>query len=68
MFPLPPPLHNIIITPVFSPILYFPYAGLTTLLYPILGYLSLLYTQLISFLVSLDYGSCDPCVPPSATR
>ena len=56
------------IRPVLSPFLYFPYAGLNTLLYPILGYLLLLYTELISFLVSLDYGSYDPCVPPSATR
>ena len=51
-----------------SPFLYFSYAGLTTLLYLILGYLLLLYTQLISFLVSLDYGFYDPCVSPSATR
>ena len=58
----------ICIRPVLPPFLYFPYAGLTILLYPILGYLSLLYTQLISFLLSLDYGSYDPCVPPSATR
>ena len=28
----------------------------------------MLYNQLISFLVSLDYGSYDLCVPPSATR
>ena len=40
---------RICIRPVLSPFLYFPYAGLTTLLYPILGYLLLLYTQLISF-------------------
>ena len=53
---------RICIRPVLSPFLYFPYVGLTTLLYPILGYLFLLYTQLISFLVSLDYGSYDPCV------
>ena len=59
---------RICIRPVLSPFLYFPYAGLTPLLYPILGYLLLLYTQLISFLVSLDYGSYDPCVPPSANR
>ena len=59
---------RICIRPVLSPFLHFPYAGLTILLYPILGYHSLLYSQLISFLVSLDYGSYDPCVPPSATR
>ena len=59
---------RICIRPVLSPFLYFPYAGLTFLLYRILGYLSLLYNQLISFSVSLDYGSYDPCVPPSATR
>ena len=33
---------RICIRPVLSPFLYFPYAGLTILLYPILGYLSLL--------------------------
>ena len=59
---------RICIRPVLSPFFYFPYAGLTILLYRILGYLSLLYKQFISFLVSLDYGSYDPCVPPSATR
>ena len=59
---------RICIRPVLSLFLYFPYAGLTILLYPNLGYLPLLYTQLISFLVSLDYGSYDPCVSPSAIR
>ena len=59
---------RICVRPVLSPFLYFPYAGLTILLYRILGYLSLLYNQLIFFSVSLDYGSYDPCVPPSATR
>ena len=59
---------RICIRPVLSPFLYSPYAGLTIRLYPILGYHSLIYNQLISFLVSLDYGSYDPCVPPLATR
>ena len=68
MTPATTPFARICIRPVLSPFLYFPYAGLTTLLYPILGYHSLLYKQLISFLVSLDYGSYDPFVPPSATR
>ena len=56
------------IRPVLSPFLYFPYAGLT---YPILldsriSLVALHTTHL--FLVSLDYGSYDACVPPSATR
>ena len=38
---------RICIRPVLSPFLYFPYAGLTTLLYPILGYFSLLYTHCV---------------------
>ena len=49
---------------VLSPFLSFPYAGLT---YPILldSRISLVaLPQLISFLVSLDYGSEDPCVTP----
>ena len=58
---------RICIRPVLSPFLYFPYAGLT---YPILldSRISLVaLPQLISFLVSLYYGSYDPFVPPSAT-
>ena len=53
---------RICIRPVLSPFLYFHYAGLT---YPILLDSRI---SLVSFLVSLDYGSYDPRMPPSATR
>ena len=58
----------ICIRPVLSPLLYFFYAGLT---YPILlDYrISLVaLPQLIPFSVLADYGSVNPCVPPSAIR
>ena len=56
------------IRPVLYPFLYFPYAGLT---YPILldSRISLVaFPQLTPFSVLADYGSVNPCVPPSATR